>query len=253
MSRLKTKRRKSMSNRPILLDNACTRSTIDDKHIFIYDIQSDINVIKTEEGTIPFISLGQASIEAQTETRVQRESDDIEYNTMELMTKTEVLRERDDEQSFFQQSFSVRHLLIGSEMMKMILIITNKTDVTVDFIVQELKRQKCQYYRFNTEDIPLNVVVNFNINEQCYELLDKNKGLTISLKDISAVYFRRPKVSELDYIIDIDRQERCYLRNELSTLLEGIYKSLRNVFGLIMYIESEKLRINYTSFSLHKW
>lgn len=90
-----------MSNRPILLDNACTRSTIDDKHIFIYDIQSDINVIKTEEGTIPFISLGQASIEAQTETRVQRESDDIEYNTMELMTKTEVLRERDDEQSFF--------------------------------------------------------------------------------------------------------------------------------------------------------
>ena len=101
MSRLKTKRRKSMSNRPILLDNACTRSTIDDKPIFIYDIQSDINVIKTEEGTIPFISLGQASIEAQTETRVQRESDDIEYNTMELMTKTEVLRERDDEQSFF--------------------------------------------------------------------------------------------------------------------------------------------------------
>lgn len=116
--------------------------------------------------------------------------------------------------------------------MKMILIITNKTDVTVDFIVQELKRQKCQYYRFNTEDIPLNVVVNFNINEQCYELLDKNKGLTISLKDISAVYFRRPKVSELDYIIDIDRQERCYLRNELSTLLEGIYKSLRNVFWI---------------------
>ena len=38
-------------------------------------------------------------------------------------------------------------------MTKMILLITNKEDVTVDFVVRELRHANCEFYRLNTEDI----------------------------------------------------------------------------------------------------
>ena len=38
-------------------------------------------------------------------------------------------------------------------MMKMIIILTNKDDVTSDFVVRELRNQRLEYYRLNTEDI----------------------------------------------------------------------------------------------------
>ena len=37
-------------------------------------------------------------------------------------------------------------------MMK-VLLFTNKEDITTDFIVQELKRQEIDFYRFNTEEL----------------------------------------------------------------------------------------------------
>ena len=40
-------------------------------------------------------------------------------------------------------------------MMRMILLITNKDDITVDFIIQRLKACGYTYYRLNTEDIKL--------------------------------------------------------------------------------------------------
>ena len=59
---------------------------------------------------------------------------------------------------------------IESETMKMILLLTNKDDVTVDFIVKELKRQKLQYYRLNTEDIPEIIKIDFNMDNNKFML-----------------------------------------------------------------------------------
>ena len=116
--------------------------------------------------------------------------------------------------------------------MKMVLLITNKEDVTVDFIVQELKRRECQYYRLNTEDIPSIVEVRFEISKHNYVIYDHAKNVSINLKDITSVYYRRPKISNLEHITDISQQERQYLRNELATLLEGLYKTLRKAFWI---------------------
>ena len=115
-------------------------------------------------------------------------------------------------------------------MMKMILLITNKEDITVDFIVQKLKARGCSYYRLNTEDIPNIVNVRFSISDHKYELYDQTKKCCIDLDTVYAVYFRRPKISTLEYISAIDNYERQYLRNELSFLIEGIYKTLRHAF-----------------------
>ena len=113
----------------------------------------------------------------------------------------------------------------------MILLITNKEDITVDFIVQELKKRNCCYYRLNTEDIPEFIDVDFCIERNHFHLIDKKKGISINLLDVSSVYFRRPKISTLQYIPNLSNQEKIYLRSELSFCLEAIYKILKNAFS----------------------
>ena len=114
----------------------------------------------------------------------------------------------------------------------MILLITNKEDVTVDFVVQELRDRNCAYYRLNTEDIPDVVSVSFQISAGKYYLFDREKNVQINLADVSAVYYRRPKISALGHISPLDEQENQYLKSELYFLIHGIYKTLRDTFWI---------------------
>ena len=61
-------------------------------------------------------------------------------------------------------------------MMKMIIILTNKDDVTSDFVVRELRNQRLEYYRLNTEDIPQKIDVIFSIEDDKFVLVDKIKN-----------------------------------------------------------------------------
>lgn len=117
-------------------------------------------------------------------------------------------------------------------MMKTVLVITNKDDITVDFVIKELQKRGITYYRLNTEDIPNKIYVNFNINTATYELFDGIKQITINLLEFDSVYYRRPLLNNLYYIDGINMQERNYLRSELAFVLEGIYKILKDKFWL---------------------
>ena len=57
-------------------------------------------------------------------------------------------------------------------MMK-VLLFTNKEDVTTDFIVQELKRQEIEFYRFNTEELSKSVEIVLDFERERYLLIDK--------------------------------------------------------------------------------
>jgi glutathione synthase/RimK-type ligase-like ATP-grasp enzyme len=116
--------------------------------------------------------------------------------------------------------------------MKTVLVITNKDDITVDFVIKELQKRGITYYRLNTEDIPNKIYVNFNINTATYELFDGIKQITINLLEFDSVYYRRPLLNNLYYIDGINMQERNYLRSELAFVLEGIYKILKDKFWL---------------------
>ncbi len=85
-------------NRPIILDNAIERYK-NDKALFNYDYSKDLNTIQAYCKEIPFIELDKCSIELLTETRVDRESDDKDFDITELFSKTAQDRERDDEVS----------------------------------------------------------------------------------------------------------------------------------------------------------
>lgn len=109
-----------------------------------------------------------------------------------------------------------------------VLIITSKEDVTVDFVVYKLKERNVDYYRFNTEDIGSCVDIYFDgLN---YWLNDKKKNKTVYLRNITAVYFRRPKLPQPPFEITLGEQQ--FYLSEISTYLEGLYRSLIDKYWL---------------------
>lgn len=71
-------------------------------------------------------------------------------------------------------------------MMRKVLILTNKDDITVDFIVRELKKREISYYRLIDEDIPSSISIIFDINNESYRLFDKVKNIEIDLLEFDA-------------------------------------------------------------------
>lgn len=116
--------------------------------------------------------------------------------------------------------------------MNKVLLITNKEDVTIDFIVKELQRRNVKYYRLNTEDIPEKITTNFDLFKNHFSLYDHSKQQEINILDYDSVYFRRPKISTLSHIEGITQAEIVFLKRELTSLLEGLYCVLERKFWL---------------------
>ncbi|MHA1381730.1 MAG: MvdC/MvdD family ATP grasp protein [Candidatus Helarchaeota archaeon] len=107
----------------------------------------------------------------------------------------------------------------------MILFITNKEDITTDFVVKRIKKSSTDYYRFNTEDIFEKIDISLDFKKNKFQLLDKRKGV-IDLNKITSVYFRRPKLPNI--LPNLETGERNFLIKEYHSLLNGIYSILSN-------------------------
>jgi glutathione synthase/RimK-type ligase-like ATP-grasp enzyme len=111
-----------------------------------------------------------------------------------------------------------------------VLLISNKTDVTTDFIVRELVQSGISFYRLNTEEVGENIKVSFDFDSGKFLLIDEFRPAPIDLLDFSSVYFRRPGLK--GSFTDINTAEANFLRSELTALLNGMYKILQNSFWL---------------------
>lgn len=81
--------------KPLILDFAVERKG-DVNIIYEYDFHKSLNTIEVNSNKINFIDSTIEDISLITKTKVKSESDDNDYNLLELKTKTEVHRERDD-------------------------------------------------------------------------------------------------------------------------------------------------------------
>lgn len=105
-----------------------------------------------------------------------------------------------------------------------VLLITNKNDITTDFIVKRLKERNVGFYRFNTEEIGVTIDLHFDFRNKFFRLIDTVLNRTIDLTKVQSVYFRRP---ELPRGLDgLSRGENSFIRGEMNYTLEGIYKIL---------------------------
>ena len=121
-------------------------------------------------------------------------------------------------------------------MMK-VLLFTNKEDITTDFIVQELKRQEIDFYRFNTEELSKTVKIVLDFESEQYLLIDKLDNKEFHLLDFTDIYYRRPELPLYDDA-DLTEGEKFFLQIEIYYTLEGVYRLLskkhwfNNVFAI---------------------
>jgi glutathione synthase/RimK-type ligase-like ATP-grasp enzyme len=115
--------------------------------------------------------------------------------------------------------------------MTKVLIITNTTDFTSDYVIRSLESIKAEYYRLNTDEIGNQVYLTFDFVHDKFTLFDKPKNLKLDLQSISAVYFRRPEVPTFSGS-GLSTAEKQFMSLEVRQTLEGLYKILRDAFWI---------------------
>lgn len=111
-----------------------------------------------------------------------------------------------------------------------ILVITNQTDITSDFIIKRLTEKNLPFYRLNTETIGRFVEVNFNFESGEYLLTDRVADIVIDLLTVTGVYYRRPEINR-NYD-ELTPGERNFTFAELAYTLEALYKILDGAFWI---------------------
>jgi glutathione synthase/RimK-type ligase-like ATP-grasp enzyme len=107
----------------------------------------------------------------------------------------------------------------------MIFIITNRSDQTADFLILELQRRKLDYVRFNTEDFPEKVSLNWTIQNGVIDGFFKFPKRKINFNEIKSVWYRRPISPNLDRY-EYDSETAHFVIEESKTALDGVWKTL---------------------------
>lgn len=104
----------------------------------------------------------------------------------------------------------------------MILLVTNKRDLTTDFIVVELRRRGTAFHRLNTEDLP-RATVRFDPTTEGGWTIETT-DISFSLSDVGAAYYRRPGAPEP--AAAMDEATTTYLADEWSAVTKALWNAL---------------------------
>lgn len=113
--------------------------------------------------------------------------------------------------------------------MTKVLVITNKSDITSDFIIKQLKETKIPFYRFNTDELTKTVFVSLDFSKEEFLLFDEHLNEHFYLDSFTAVYYRRPELPIIE-ATDLTEGELSFLENEIIYTLEAIYRILNSAF-----------------------
>ena len=115
--------------------------------------------------------------------------------------------------------------------MTKVLLITNTSDFTCDYVVRSLKKFGTDFYRLNTNEIGSAVFLSFDFTNNIFTLYDRPKDLRIDLLSIKSVYFRRPELPRIDET-DLTQDEIQFIQLEIRQTLEGLYKILHDAYWI---------------------
>jgi len=106
--------------------------------------------------------------------------------------------------------------------MTKILLVTNKRDLTTDYIVKEIRKRDLDFIRFNTEDVPSCKVI---LNESGSIFQFNSEDWSFDLGEISAAYFRRPELPTISEEL-VDATTVPFALAEWQALLKAMYLHL---------------------------
>jgi glutathione synthase/RimK-type ligase-like ATP-grasp enzyme len=103
-----------------------------------------------------------------------------------------------------------------------ILLVTNKRDLTTDFIVVELQRRARAFHRLNTESLPQTMVRFDPRAGHGWEI--ETPDVILRLDDVEAAYYRRPGAPEP--VSAKDEATTKYLTDEWSAVTKALWNAL---------------------------
>ncbi|WP_285425359.1 hypothetical protein [Pseudomonas sp. efr-133-TYG-103a] len=105
----------------------------------------------------------------------------------------------------------------------MLLLVTNCRDITMDYVVAELRRRGQPFFRLNTEQLPQALCSMAGFPRDAWSIsLD---GVVVRGAAITAAYFRRPGAPVVPDTAT-DPGERAYIEAEWSSFLKSLYSRL---------------------------
>lgn len=102
----------------------------------------------------------------------------------------------------------------------MILLVTNKRDVTTDFVVLEMRRRGLSFIRLNTEDLPKHELVMADGDPRRLTLIGPCG--TLRLPDVTCAYYRRPG----SFAAEGTEATAAYVEAEWSAILRSLWNAL---------------------------
>ncbi|MEO4017256.1 MvdC/MvdD family ATP grasp protein [Pseudomonas rossensis] len=105
----------------------------------------------------------------------------------------------------------------------MLLLVTNQRDITMDYVVAEIRRRDVPYFRLNTERLPQSLCAMASHPRSAWSI--SIDGRMITGDQITAAYFRRPGAPYVPESVT-DAGERAYIAAEWSSFLKSFYARL---------------------------
>jgi glutathione synthase/RimK-type ligase-like ATP-grasp enzyme len=130
----------------------------------------------------------------------------------------------------------------------MVLVVTNRDDLTADWLLVELRRRGAKFARFNTEDYPHEVALSWSANGAATLGLPDGD---IELREVHSVWFRRPLAPQVTD--DVDQELATWAAREAQEALDGIWRTLDSRWvnhpdaNLLAGCKPEQLRRAYRS------
>jgi len=144
----------------------------------------------------------------------------------------------------------VKETIIISTSSKRVVILTNREDLTADYVVVELTKRNVPFFRFNTEDFPRDVSISFNLGKSRIEGQFKSSELTLPFNEIKSVWYRRPGMPLFNHeVLNPGLKEYCIKESYYS--LEGVWATIDCFWVsdpfMIRKAENKPLQLNVAS------
>jgi hypothetical protein len=103
----------------------------------------------------------------------------------------------------------------------MLLIVSERGDLTADFLILELEARGAEFLRFNTEDYPTAVGLSWRPGGARLSI----RGDSCDLRDIDSVWFRRPRPPQMP--AEYSTEEASWAAREANEALQGAWRTLQ--------------------------
>ena len=105
-----------------------------------------------------------------------------------------------------------------------VLIVTNKTDITADLVILEFQRRGIPYARFNTEDFPQKVQMSWMLGTHGVDGYICLPHSDVSLREVISVWYRRPMAPDIAEAVRPPFKE--FAHRESQEALSGLWRTM---------------------------